>query len=646
MNIRDSSGKKSIHTNGKNEKAAKPTDHLSNLTYPKGRISATIGQSSITSLLYNEPISSAQRQAIALQIGKTQGNHYLQRIIAEDQHTRKIAKASDVRIIQKWDAREHERLGNDATKSHKVQLADDYWITYGEMVALAGDHFESIAQMREFAKKKSGPESRAEIEYAIAWKLKQSERAYDDDKAKESQESRYYKLAGKNQSHFLNPSVGDKEQPIEERNKEWNFTAGSGSFPTAGTPANAGTGYRSNHWEAIEEAVRAAENEEGPNSALAREAFGTHYLTDAFAGGHIRTERKSIKEHWDKRVPMFNYNFKGYLAQKLTAELQKAEYTYGPVTVRQDVLYAPPPWLTVFTGPGALEKITSAIDAKGSFTFGDVLSGAIHDKDNVEGVFVEVYFNNIHYLMRMKGDESLGDEQEVLLKEIVKASYDEILLAHSMATEGKMLPEVLDILMPNGVFMGEVAMPKPLSDQWQDNTPSIKYDYDSVEELLGDARIVSALAIFAEEKAGELLKAAEEIGENEAKAMKTAIVNRLVSDPATVLKEIINWTPDTGGGLWEHNTDDNANDYWQQAKNTPGGLKSLTYTQRKRLIGDLLSGATVGDDEDAIMDVLKNAPEADARQLIQHFGWSKLYDDIDDWVGTEFEDRFPRNKYD
>jgi hypothetical protein len=80
------------------------------------------------------------------------------------------------------------------------------------MVALAGDHFESIAQMRKFAANtKGGPGSRAKIDYAREWQLGAKGMRYDE-KAKAAQEARYYKLAGGNRSHFLNPRTGDAAQ--------------------------------------------------------------------------------------------------------------------------------------------------------------------------------------------------------------------------------------------------------------------------------------------------------------------------------------------------------------------------------------------------------------------------------------------------
>lgn len=128
-------------------------------------------------------------------------------------------------------------------------------------------------------------------------------------------------------------------------------------------------------------------------------------------------------------------------------------------------------------------------------------------------------------------------------------------------------------------------------------------------------------------------------------AVEDGVVTPLTRDPIGTLRQVINWTPTLSDSAFGHNTDDHANDYWREAKNTPGGLRSLTYVQRERLIARLLDGATVLDDEDAITDILTTAPGDDARALIHRFGWETLYDEIDDGPGEGFQEAFPKARY-
>ncbi len=140
------------------------------------------------------------------------------------------------RAVQRFGAREHRDIGNEATggtvdgdtdtrkgtqETHRalmVPLAPDYALPHGEIIALAGDHFESIDQMRMFARVTAGANSRGEIEYARYWKLGiQTAKGKFDDAAKASQEKRYYTLALDNRRHFSNPEVGDAAKSTAEQ---------------------------------------------------------------------------------------------------------------------------------------------------------------------------------------------------------------------------------------------------------------------------------------------------------------------------------------------------------------------------------------------------------------------------------------------
>ena len=47
------------------------------------------------------------------------------------------------------------------------------------------------------------------------------------------------------------------------------------------------------------------------------EAFSNHFLTDAFSSGHVRTPRADLGKYWHEKVPMFFYNFKMFMAEKI-----------------------------------------------------------------------------------------------------------------------------------------------------------------------------------------------------------------------------------------------------------------------------------------------------------------------------------------
>ncbi|MGH3696726.1 MAG: OmpA family protein [Pseudonocardiaceae bacterium] len=134
------------------------------------------------------------------------------------------------------------------------------------MVALAGDHYGTV---EELAAAVRGPEGKAKLRAALesggiastaTTRLPQPTPAQ-----KEEQEKRYLELAASNVEHF---AAGGR----------------------------AVDGWRSHHTGALQAALTAglANDLAGYEGAKLREAFGQHFLTDAFSGGHVRTPRGDI----------------------------------------------------------------------------------------------------------------------------------------------------------------------------------------------------------------------------------------------------------------------------------------------------------------------------------------------------------------
>lgn len=614
-----------------------------------------------------EDISTEQ----VLQLQRTIGNRATQRVLSRrepsepDQAAAKNpvqeiqpATVAPGRVIQRFGAAEHKRIGDGPFGSgdpQMVKLTEDYSITYGEMIAMAGDHFESIGQMRQFAANSgTGADSREEIEYVRVVEIngKKGEKGRFSDAAINSAKARYYKLAGGNDSHFLNPVAGDTarapsdkaDDVHQELRLQW-----QGFIPQVTSvtlPNNAGAGYRRNHVQALMEAYFAGLEGQGVDSALAAEAFGAHYLTDAFAGGHLRTPRTSISEHWNTRVPMFNFNLKGYISQRLAETLTSNFFLaiqHAPIDNFPDLPYG---ILTVEAIYGeTVGKVTSILDSKGFIRFGDVVAGAIHDYDNQRGVIAEV--DGVPHQLFGDGHLSESATQEDLIRSVVNVSHNDVTRVYEMGKAQTNPLAVIAAVYQDGLFAAERMLPKVVPDSnLGPDDQSVKWDYDDVEGLLGDSQFQEAFKLFAKEKAGEFAEAKEGLEEYaQQEALQLAVIDPL-GDPSQclgVLRDVINWTPDTGGGLFGHNQDDNALEYYEEAK-SKGQLDKLTLKQKKDIIGNLLDGATIGDEEDAIMDLLKAKP-ADAKALINEFGWERLHDDIDDLIGNEFEDTFPEDEY-
>jgi hypothetical protein len=510
------------------------------------------------------------------------------------------------------------------------------------MVAMAADHFKDIQQMRDFAKNiGTGPGTRGEIEYAL-WdihgKPKPKPKKWTD-KAEEEADKRYYALASDNRSHFLNPKEGDEQRSTVEK---------SNDLTKANVPLNAVAGYSHNHLEAIKEAFDAGKAGKGIESALAVDAFGAHYLTDAFAGGHLRTPRQSVKDYWNEKIPMFNFNLKGYIAEKIAEEAE--ETMYGGV-LTEDTVYH-----------GALADVTQMVDKKGPLTFGEIVSGALHDYDNEKGVLGTV--EGRQKPIRFMGDGKLGkeqvmefvqgkgivlvdkwvdkpgiDEQEQVMMDAVKASKDDIEKAWNAgktSTTKVALVELLNTLTAgDGRFPAERLLPKP------NLTNQPKWKFPDWESLLNDAQFREGFKITIKDKASDFKKfIATEKDAKKRSAIQNKIVTPLDADPFQVVKDVINWVPNTGGGWFGQNQDDNSEDYYEVAKKK-GTLKSLTKEQRRKLIENLFGGKTWGDDEARCMELLNTAPDKDARYVIRSIGWGEMEDEL----GGKFSKKYPKAQY-
>ena len=161
----------------------------------------------------------------------------------------------------------------------------------------------------------------------------------------------------------------------------------------------AAANYHDNHRNALIEAARPARPASRSTGALLLEAFSNHYLTDSFSSGHVRTPRQTLAEEWHAKVPMFFTNFKMFMAERIAKYINDHNIR-GALTV--DTL--------MFKGEGVfpagalptIEK-TLAEKAMPPITFGDIVSGALHDYDNKFGVDVDVEGKR----MKLFGDSQL-----------------------------------------------------------------------------------------------------------------------------------------------------------------------------------------------------------------------------------------------
>jgi hypothetical protein len=242
---------------------------------------------------------------------------------------------------QRFESGEHRDIGTEASggATLELDLGGGDKLTYGQMVALAGDYFASVQQMRDLA---GTPDGQAELRWTRWWALGGGAEPALDEAVKTKVKNRYYTLATRNIAHF-----------------------------SAGGTAR--TEYETLHQQALAAAYLAGATGDGGRYAEATqdEAFGNHYLTDMFSAGHVRTPRQLIKEWYDQHFRGSVAQFVTYAAHWITDDLD---------ATRQEV----PWWLPDSWVEGDVHDkiITLGGPAVEGMSLGDIVSLALHDRDN------------------------------------------------------------------------------------------------------------------------------------------------------------------------------------------------------------------------------------------------------------------------
>jgi hypothetical protein len=248
--------------------------------------------------------------------------------------------AGEVSVLQRFGSAEHRAIGAEASggATTDLDLGDGTTLTYGEMVALAGDYFESLEEMRSLA---GSPAGQQQLRWARWNALGGGGEPAVDESAKAAVRDRYYRLAARNWTHF---SAG----------------------------GTAGTEYQSGHQDALGLAFFAggAEDEAKWGQAMTAEAFCNHFLTDMFAGGHVRTPRQEMKEWYQAQYPDSLERFVSYTGARITENLD----ALGDI---------PWYWLNSWVESKLRDRIMAlGGSAVASFTLGDIVSLAYHNQDN------------------------------------------------------------------------------------------------------------------------------------------------------------------------------------------------------------------------------------------------------------------------
>jgi hypothetical protein len=296
--------------------------------------------------------------------------------------------------VQRYEAGEHAKFGaveGEQEKTVKVTSSDKQVVTmtYGEMMAM-GDLFENFDQMQTVAAK--------ELTGLLALIRKERDQGIGSVTEKEWNDAtggRYLKLAAKNAAHFAPPpgAIG--------------FDAGGES--------------NRHQWWLYQQRALGLSQRNKLDDALAINAFGDHFLTDAFSAGHLvnkrevmETARMNAFAKPNPRVPAPIQGFerqvaKGVLDSPKGAELMKYEANPGALSR----------W-----APMSVDSLADVIDRirfwEGD-TFWSNFVKAVHDRlnqdiaiggsGNKDGIEVT---NKKNMTWRLSGDKTLSLSKKTL----------------------------------------------------------------------------------------------------------------------------------------------------------------------------------------------------------------------------------------
>lgn len=281
------------------------------------------------------PVSGAPTARQVLRLQRAVGNAAVTNWIATGPPT----------AVQRFASSEHVNLGNTASAEHlDIPYDEDptHHLSFGEVVAMAGDYFGSEQEMESLSRTAEG---RQQLAFARAKVTGGPEPAVSAE-AKKAVNDRYFRLAAHNQSHF----------------------AAGGS---------AQHDYEQGHMLAMADAYKAGQQNDETyfDNALDTEAFSDHFLTDAFSGGHIRTPRRDIQDYYRAHLGTSVELMKGFIRDYLVRRLN---------ALNPDVLAKVPNSVIGGQVDSMLNDMAgSALD---SFSLGDLVSLAMHDFDNERGV--------------------------------------------------------------------------------------------------------------------------------------------------------------------------------------------------------------------------------------------------------------------
>ncbi|MGH2531396.1 MAG: hypothetical protein ACRDJW_03720 [Thermomicrobiales bacterium] len=586
---------------------------------------------------------------------RTHGNAAVQRLIVGP--IAAPAVTAECAPIRRFGSGEHQSLGDTATGGTTVNLGGEtgderFELSYGDVIALSGDYFDPH-ELMNLAKEPGNRGTRQGTRDEIVYALKEaigSDRRFQrggiwaswvfTDGVKQAVERRYQERAAANTAHFAAPRGRD---------------ASGAPKPTAPGEASAGGTYRSRHEDALWLAYEAGGGRGGSLShALAMEAAAGHFLTDAFAAGHVRTPIGEIRDYWGGKYPLFWYNLRHKIA--LDTAIAMNDQDTNAVTVFGSV-------------QAIYEEISAEVEEMASdlpaVTLGDLLGKVFHDWDNEQGVTIQgggKLFGDSHL------DEAVrpGDAPNVTrnrAQDAIRAGTKEIEAAFTIGQsqaglqKADVYKRVIGPTTGSGTeYAAEVMLPRPDAANPAMNwmAPSIEALWNQpivqgAKETVGD-RIIVALGSGGEIR-GQLEGLATKFEESKRVYKKRIYLGTVhprgayrngfltpllpgTGDPKAGVLSIVHWAPNYGLAGWDR--DDVSLATGQELANgmkKGENLKGMTTVARIRYVRELTGGFVGDSEEQLVVQIFATAPVAERPAIyrgVEGHAWTG------DWIHGVF----------
>ena len=369
---------------------------------------------------------------------------------------------------------EHRAVGDAATGSAMVNIGGEtveeaFWLSFGDVVALSGDFFrpgdtseeETSGRLFGLARRPgqggTRPDSRDEIICAL--KVATVDEALPDPRFHPGGRFGHFSFTPRADRSDVELAVRDRYLSLAAVNDDHFVSPGRSDAPTGSGFGSAPAAYRHLHQAALEAARSRGRQGGDLTRAMAREAAAQHYLTDAFASGHLRTPVASIRRYWKGRYP----GFWEALQRRVAADTARAlrELSWAIRLVPAEYLHR-----------RTLSELTKRTGGYPVLSVGDLVARCLHDWDNAHGLQVdggEVIFGDGRVDEGVTTDLALAG---------VRAGNDDVEVAFALGRSGSDLSG--DALYEavreatggeGGAFVAETKIPRLSADNppqnWQ-----------------------------------------------------------------------------------------------------------------------------------------------------------------------------------